>query len=133
MNIFLSDFEQIADPRAENARHDLRELLVVAFVSVLCGTKSGTEMVTFGRPKVNVFRGFLKLKVSIPSHDILSALFRMIGPTRLDGVFGKFLAVVVALIKYGDALAIDDKALGGARDKSESVRTRMDFHIWASL
>ena len=37
MHIFLSAFDDIPDPRAENARHDLGELLVIAFVSVLCG------------------------------------------------------------------------------------------------
>jgi hypothetical protein len=36
MHIFLSAFDDIPDPRAENARHDLGELLVIAFVSV-CG------------------------------------------------------------------------------------------------
>ncbi|MFU8779333.1 MAG: transposase family protein [Roseovarius sp.] len=61
MNIFLSAFEDIPDPRAENARHDLRELLVVAFVSVLCGATSCAEMAAFGRAKENVFRGFLRL------------------------------------------------------------------------
>ena len=37
MHIFLSAFDDIPDPRAENARHELGELLVIAFVSVLCG------------------------------------------------------------------------------------------------
>ncbi|PIL22214.1 hypothetical protein P775_00375 [Puniceibacterium antarcticum] len=35
MHIFLSAFEDIPDPRAKNARHNLDELLVIAFVSVL--------------------------------------------------------------------------------------------------
>ena len=37
MQIFLAAFDDIPDPRADNARHDLGELLVVAFVAVLCG------------------------------------------------------------------------------------------------
>ena len=40
MQIFLSAFDDIPDPRADNARHDLGELLVVAFVAVLCGATS---------------------------------------------------------------------------------------------
>ena len=40
MHIFLSAFDDVPDPRAENARHDLGELLVIAFVSVLCGATS---------------------------------------------------------------------------------------------
>ncbi len=40
MNIFLTAFDDIPDPRAGNARHDLGELLVIAIVSVLCGAMS---------------------------------------------------------------------------------------------
>ena len=38
MHIFLSAFDEVPDPRASNARHDLGELLVIAFVAVLCGS-----------------------------------------------------------------------------------------------
>jgi hypothetical protein len=44
MDIFLSAFDDVPDPRAENARHDLGELLVIAFISVLCGATSCAEM-----------------------------------------------------------------------------------------
>jgi len=37
MHLFLTAFEDVPDPRAGNTRHDLGELLVIAFVSVLCG------------------------------------------------------------------------------------------------
>ncbi|MCZ7489163.1 transposase family protein, partial [Rhizobium rhizogenes] len=76
----LSAFEDVPDPRAENTRHDLGELLVIAFVSVLCGATSCAEMAAFGRAKESVFRGFLKLKHAVPSHDTFSAVFRMIDP-----------------------------------------------------
>lgn len=37
MHLFLSAFNDVPDPRADKARHDLSELLVIAFVAVLCG------------------------------------------------------------------------------------------------
>ena len=49
MEIFLTAFDGIPDPRADNARHDLCELLVVAFVAVVCGATSCAEMAAFGR------------------------------------------------------------------------------------
>ena len=61
MQIFLNAFGSIPDPRASNARHDLGELLVIAFVSVLCGSSSCAEMAEFGRAKENVFRSFLAI------------------------------------------------------------------------
>jgi hypothetical protein len=96
MDIFLSAFDDIPDPRADNARHDLCELLVVAFVAVLCGATSCAEMADFGRAKEHVFRGFLKLKHAIPSHDTFSTVFRMIDPKALDAAFGRVLVAIAA-------------------------------------
>jgi len=132
MQIFLTAFDDIPDPRANNARHDLGELLVIAFVSVLCGATSCAEMAAFGRAKENVFRGFLKLKHAVPSHDTFSEVFRMIDPKALDAAFGRVLADVAALLRDGDVIAVDGKALRGARDKGEGARTRMMVSAYAS-
>jgi predicted transposase YbfD/YdcC len=132
MHIFLSAFDDIPDPRAENARHDLGELLVIAFVSVLCGATSCADMAAFGRAKENIFRDFLKLKHAIPSHDTFSVVFRMIDPKALDAAFGRVLADVTALLREGDVVAIDGKALRGARDKGQNARTRMMVSAYAS-
>jgi hypothetical protein len=40
IDILLAAFDDIPDPRADNARHDLCELQVVGFVAVLCGAIS---------------------------------------------------------------------------------------------
>ncbi len=74
------------DPRADNARHDLCELLVVGFVAVLCGATNCAGMAAFGRAKEHVFRGFLKLRPAIPSHDTDPTVFRMIDPKALERV-----------------------------------------------
>lgn len=55
MQIFLSAFDTVPDPRASNTRHDLGELLVIAFVAVLCGSASCAEMAAFGRAKESLF------------------------------------------------------------------------------
>ena len=81
MQISLGDFGNIPDPRASNARHDLGELLVIAFVSVLCGSSSCAEMAEFGRVKENVFKDFLKLKHAIPSY-----VFRCVRDDRPQSV-----------------------------------------------
>ncbi len=132
MEIFLAAFDDIPDPRADNARHDLCELLVVAFVAVLCGATSCAEMATFGRAKEHVFRDFLKLKHAIPSHDTFSSVFRMVDPKALDAAFGRVLAQITALLGAGDVIAIDGKALRGARDQGQSARTRMMVSAYAA-
>lgn len=132
MDIFLAAFDDIPDPRADNARHDLCELLVVGFVAVLCGATNCAEMADFGRAKEHVFRDFLKLRHSIPSHDTFSTVFRMIDPKALDAAFGRVLAQIAVLLGDGDVIAIDGKALRGARDKGQSARTRMMVSAYAA-
>lgn len=46
------------DPRADSARHDLGELLVIVFIFVFCGATSCDEMVANGRAKELVFNVF---------------------------------------------------------------------------
>ena len=132
MDIFLAAFDDIPDPRANNARHDLCELLVVGFAAGLCGATSCAEMADFGRAKEHIFRGFLKLRHAIPSHDTFSTVFRMIDPKALDAAFGRVLAEVAARLGDGDVIAIDGKALRGARDKGQSARTRMMVSAYAT-
>ena len=98
MDIFLAAFDDVPDPRADNARHDLCELLVVGFVAVLCGATNCAEMAAFGRAKEHVFRGFLKLRHAIPSHDTDPTVFRMIDPKAPDAAFGRVLAEIAALL-----------------------------------
>lgn len=103
MQVFLSAFDDVPDPRASNAHHEFGELLVTAFVLVLCGASSCAEMAAFGRAKESLFRGFLKLKHAIPTHDTFSAVFQMIDPKALDAAFGNVLADVAAL-QHGHAV-----------------------------
>jgi len=104
---------------------DLGELLVIAFVSVLCGAMSCAEMSAFGRAKESIFREFLKLTHAIRSHDTFSVVFRMIDPKALDAAFGQVPADVAAPLRDGDVVAACGTSLRGARDTGESARTRM--------
>ena len=52
LDIFLAAFDDIPDPLADMAHHDLRKLLVVGFVAVLCGATNCAEMADFGRATV---------------------------------------------------------------------------------
>ena len=79
MQLFFAAFESVPDPRAENTRHDLVELLIVAFVAVLCGAQNCSEMAEFGCEKIKLLKRFLKLKHGIPSHDTFSTVLNVTG------------------------------------------------------
>jgi len=52
MQLFLTAFESVPDPRAENVRHDLVEIILIAFLAVLCGAQHCSEMAEFGCAKL---------------------------------------------------------------------------------
>jgi len=60
----------------------------------------------------------------------------MINPKALDAAFGRTLAEIAAILGVGDVIAIDRKALRGARDKGQnagqSARTRMMVSAYAT-
>lgn len=102
MDIFLAAFDDISNPRADNAHHDFCGLLVVGFVAVLCGASNCAVVADFVRAKAHAFRDFLKLRYSISSHDTFSTVFRMIDPKSLDAAFGRVLAQIAARLREGD-------------------------------
>src|SRR5215510_2829764 len=128
MQLFLTAFESVPDPRAENSRHDLIEILLIAFLAVLCGAQHCSEMAAFGRAKLN----FLKLKHGIPSHDTFSTVFRMLDPKALDAAFGRLTATLVAALAKGGVIAIDGKSLKGAYEKGEKSSPRMMVSAYAT-
>jgi predicted transposase YbfD/YdcC len=132
MQLFIAAFEDVPDPRAENVRHDLAEILIVAFIAVLCGAQSCAEMAEFGREKIKLFKRFLKLGHGIPSHDTFSYLFRMIDPKALDAAFGQITARLVAALAKGGVIAIDGKSLKGAYDKGGKSAPKMMVSAYAA-
>ena len=120
MDRFREIFETLEDPRRPNAqRHDLLEILMIAFCASLCGAESSVDMAAFGRAKEAVLRNFLTLEHGVPSHDTFSRVFRVLDPVRFQACFVRYLEAFHASCK--GHVAIDGKALRGAQDKAVRV------------
>lgn len=132
MQLFIAALGEVDDPRADNARHDLTELLVVAFVAVLCGAAGCVEMAEFGQSQIKFFKKHLKLKHGVPSHDTFSTVFRMLDPRALDAAFGTVSAKIMASLGETGVIAIDGKALRGAHAKGRASGCEMMVSAYAS-
>lgn len=132
MQLFLAAFERVPDPRADNTRHDLVDILLVAFVAVLCGATNCCEMAEFGRTKIRFFKRFLTLKHGIASHDTFSNVLRMIDPKALDAAFGSLTAGLRQALAGGGVIAIDGKSLKRAYDKGGAHMPRMMVTAYAT-
>ena len=80
MEDFTACFSDLEDPRDDNARHNLHELLLIALCAVLCGAEDCSDMALFGRAKEAFLRQFLRLRHGTPSHDTFSRVFRLLDP-----------------------------------------------------
>jgi predicted transposase YbfD/YdcC len=116
MQKFRRAFGRVPDPRADNARHDLLEVLFIALAATLCGAESCSDMADFGRSKEGLLRLFLRLEHGIPSHDTFSRVFRLLRPQAFELAFRRFMAAFAKAngLKLTGVVAVDGKALRGA-------------------
>jgi predicted transposase YbfD/YdcC len=136
MLVFVECFAEVEDPRAENALHDLTELLFIALLATLAGATSCSEMADFGRYKEALLRKVLKLEHGIPSHDTFSRVFRLLEPKSFESSFRRFMAAFGEGLKKitgtPNVIAFDGKALKRAYDTGASHMPRMIVEAWGA-
>ena len=132
MGAFKSCFGELADPRAENARHDLVEILFIALAALLCGAEGCADMADFGRAKEGLLRQVLRLKHGIPSHDTFSRVFRVLDPVAFEAAFGRFMAAFTRAAQLRGVVAIDGKAVRGAFERGRRSTPLHLVNVWAA-
>jgi len=130
MEAFVACFAELTDPREDNARHNLYEILLIALCTMLCGGQDCSDMALFGEAKEPFLRQFLRLRHGIPSHDTFSRVFRLLDPTAFAGCFTAFMQ------RFADTLqgvvAIDGKTLRRSFDRASSQSPLHMLHAWSA-
>jgi predicted transposase YbfD/YdcC len=135
MGRFGEIFSKLPDPRAENALHDLRELLFIALLATLCGATSCTDMALFARMKFYLLEPILKLEHGLPSHDTFSRVFRMLDPVAFERCFRAFMKAFSAAAKIKrpcGVIALDGKALRRGYERGKSHMPPVMVTAWAT-
>lgn len=135
MKKFAACFSDLDDPRAENALHDLTEILFIALLANLSGATSCSDMEEFGLAKEPLLRKVLRLDYGIPSHDTFSRVFRLLDPVAFEAAFRAFMAEFAKGAKIAKAkgvVALDGKALRGAYERGESHMPRVMVTAWGA-
>lgn len=135
MGRFAECFEELPDPRADNALHDLTELLFIALLATLCGATSCTDMALFARMKAYLWQDVLELKHGLPSHDTFSRVFRMLDPRAFEASFRRFMKAFAegANIKQPrGVIALDGKALRRGYERGKSHMPPVMVTAWAA-
>jgi predicted transposase YbfD/YdcC len=106
----FSDIETIDDPRADNARHFLTDILVLAMLGVMCGMDDYPGIVEYARDEYDWLDTFLTLPHGIPSVSTFRRVFAALKPAVLLGVMQRWSGELSGLLK-GKQIAIDGKTL----------------------
>lgn len=135
MEQFSECFSDLPDPRADNALHDLTEILFIALMATLCGATRCTDIALFGEMKASLWQDVLVLKHGPPSHDTFSRVFRMLDPDAFEKAFRRFMKAFAqgAKIKRPKGvIAIDGKALRRGYERGKSHMPPVMVTAWAA-
>src|SRR5438034_4206685 len=134
MGKFKKVFRGLPDPRADNAQHELADILFIALAALLCGAETSSDMAEFGLAKEEFFRRILVLKHGIPSHDTFSRVFRLLDPQAFAATFRQFMAAFAEANKLdlSGVVAIDGKALRGAFERGRQATPLHMVNVWAA-
>jgi predicted transposase YbfD/YdcC len=130
MEEFVACFAEVVDPRQENARHNLHELLLIALCTMLCGGEDCSDMALFGEAKEPFLRQFLRLRHGIPSHDTFSRVFRLLDPAPFEACFTRFMRRFAESLR--GVVAIDGKTLRRSFDRATGKSPLHMLHAWSS-
>lgn len=120
----------LRDPRAENARHDLLEIVFIALAATLCGAKACTEFELFGLGREELLRQMLDLPHGIPSHDTFSRVFRLLNPSAFEHHFRRFMAGFAK--QLAGVVAVDGKALRRAYQRGGAATPIQMVNVFAA-
>lgn len=106
----LGYLAQMPDPRADNARHRLLDVLAITVLAVLCRCDDWVEIAAWGKAHQDWLGTFLELPHGAPAHDTFDRLFRRLDPAALEHGIGQFINGLVQA-SGGRLIAIDGKTL----------------------
>ena len=130
MEEFVACFAEVVDPRQDNSRHDLHELLLIALCTMLTGGKDCSDMALFGELKAPFLRQFLRLRHGIPSHDTFSRVFRLLDPVPFEACFTRFMQRFAETLQ--GVVAIDGKTLRRSFDRAAGKSPLHMLHAWSA-
>jgi predicted transposase YbfD/YdcC len=131
LGALVDHFSDLEEPRSDNRRHLLLDIIVIAICAAICDADSWTDVELFGQAKEQWFRGFLELPHGIPSHDTFSRVFAKIDAEQFQERFRDWIAAVEERTR-GEVIAFDGKQLRRSHDKAVGKKAIYMVSAWAS-
>ncbi len=102
----------VDDPRRpQGQHHSLEAILLIATLTVICGTDNWTEVEFLGLRKQVWLETFLDLPHGIPSHDTFGRVFGLLDPAQWETCFAAWVQSLAVMLQDG---VVDGKAARSA-------------------
>lgn len=124
-------FTKIEDPRTENKRHKLEDIIVITICAVISSAESWDEIRQYGEAKKTWFESFLELPHGIPSHDTFNRVISILDPHELEQCFLQWVRSTIQLTE-GEVVPIDGKTLKRSSQKDSGHGFTHMVSAWAS-
>jgi predicted transposase YbfD/YdcC len=131
---FVLYFADLRDPRVKRRRqHCLMDILVIAFLAILCGGEGWEDMRRFGLAKKEWlrFRLGLSLVGGIPSDDTFRRVFTNLDPEAFGHAFRSWVETLKEAT-HGEVIALDGKKLRHSFDTACSQPAMHLVRAWAT-
>jgi predicted transposase YbfD/YdcC len=127
----LEYFKDMPDPREDNRRHLLIDIIFIVICASLCGADKWDDIEAFGKAKESWFRRFITLPHGIPSHDTMARVFSRLVPDQINR---RFIAWVQALRseQTQEIVNIDGKCVRRSHDKAHGKSAIHMVSAWAN-
>ena len=130
---FWEHFADLPDPRVKRRRrHSLFDVLVIAFLCVLCGGEGWEDMRRFGLAKKEWLTSRLGLSLAggIPSDDTFRRIFTYLDPEAFGRAFRSWVETLKQATQ-GEVIALDGKRLRHSFDTACSQPAMHLVRAWA--
>lgn len=127
MERLIKSAESVPDTRRQwgNLRHQLSDILVIAFCAIICGAQTYEDLEIFGKAKKIWLSNYLSLVNGIPNADTFERIFEIFEPSV---VASKMRWLLRSEEIVGKILAFDGKTVRGSkREDSRSVHILSAF------